>query len=367
MIEDQDLHELMLAYAADLADADDRRAAEALLASGDAAARRALAEAREVVAALAASVDPVEASDDQWRRLEAKLTAAAPTEQAAQGTRPAQAAQTAPAALPMRQPGRFGWPALAAAAALAAGVTLGTSYLALRPRLGDTAAAEAAAEDARAEVLVEQRRVDELAKSFAAQQAVVQELRIELDRRVAESARASASAEARAAELNSLTEQLADQRQRLATQREQLATQQEQLASQTAHIAELTREVERAGDDLRLALAPESRLAALGGTDARPEGRGNATLNRTAGRLQLVVAQLEPPQPGQIYQAWALPEGGAGPISLGTFEVGPDGAGTYDADLPDLPDEVNALAVSLEPVDGTPAPDGPIVLTGELR
>ena len=75
---------------------------------------------------------------------------------------------------------------------------------------------------------------------------------------------------------------------------------------------------------------------------------------------------LKPASAGKTYQLWAVTQGGE-KVSLGTFDVGPEGGATVRVELPSPGMRPAAAAVSLEPTGGMPQPTGPIVMMGELK
>lgn len=82
-------------------------------------------------------------------------------------------------------------------------------------------------------------------------------------------------------------------------------------------------------------------------------------------KAELVVRGLRPPPEGRVYQVWLLPEGeGAAPRPTTTlFSVTRDGRGA--AEVPDVGD-AQAVLVSDEPVGGSSAPTGEVVITAPL-
>jgi hypothetical protein len=78
------------------------------------------------------------------------------------------------------------------------------------------------------------------------------------------------------------------------------------------------------------------------------------------GRVVLLGHAFPPAPPGRNYQLWLIQDGQ--PISAGVFEVDADGRARLAsaARAPDAGDL--AVAVTLEPVGGVPAPSGPVVL-----
>ncbi len=92
---------------------------------------------------------------------------------------------------------------------------------------------------------------------------------------------------------------------------------------------------------------------------------GRATLRLRDGDGRLEVRGLPAPPAGRVYQVWLLPEGeGAAPRPTTTlFSVTRDGRGA--AEVPDVGD-AQAVLVSDEPVGGSSAPTGEVVITAPL-
>jgi anti-sigma-K factor RskA len=104
-------------------------------------------------------------------------------------------------------------------------------------------------------------------------------------------------------------------------------------------------------------------VAAEGG-----RGRGQVTITTTAtGRsFDVRIEGLDPPPAGSLYELWAVhpddtlerPQR----VSLGTFTTGPDGSAHLTAFSAAPADRFPVVGVTLEPVDGNPARNGPRVL-----
>jgi len=81
----------------------------------------------------------------------------------------------------------------------------------------------------------------------------------------------------------------------------------------------------------------------------------------------MVLTALNLPQlaVGKIYQLWVVTK--QAPVSIGTFEVAADGSvtGTMPISAEAALNPV-AVAVTIEPAGGVPAPTGPKVLVGVL-
>jgi anti-sigma-K factor RskA len=76
-------------------------------------------------------------------------------------------------------------------------------------------------------------------------------------------------------------------------------------------------------------------------------------------KVAVMDVNLPPPPAGHVYQAWRI-DGGA-PVSLGVVET-TSGSVAMHADL----EGATAVAISVEPVGGSPAPTTNPVLVAEL-
>jgi anti-sigma-K factor RskA len=109
-------------------------------------------------------------------------------------------------------------------------------------------------------------------------------------------------------------------------------------------------------------VAPDLARIDLAGQPAAPRAAARAFWSRSRG-LVFTASDLPAPPPGRTYQLWVLTARPA-PISAGVMK--PDANGRVNAifDTPvDLPTPV-AMAVTLEPEGGVPAPTGDKYLVG---
>jgi anti-sigma-K factor RskA len=99
----------------------------------------------------------------------------------------------------------------------------------------------------------------------------------------------------------------------------------------------------------------------LAGQPAAPQARARALWSRDRGMV-FTVANLPPAPEGRVYQVWVVTADA--PISAGLLMPDAGGGGSaYFATAPDIPAPV-ALAVTLEPAGGVPAPTGERFLIG---
>ena len=108
--------------------------------------------------------------------------------------------------------------------------------------------------------------------------------------------------------------------------------------------------------------APDLARIDLAGQPAAPDATARAFWSRSRG-LVFTASNLPPPPPGRAYQLWVLTAQPA-PISAGMLTLDADGRVNARFDTPpDLPRPV-AMAVTLEPAGGVPAPTGDKYLVG---
>lgn len=89
---------------------------------------------------------------------------------------------------------------------------------------------------------------------------------------------------------------------------------------------------------------------------------GTAEVLTSAGEDAAVVTLSGVPAPpeGSVYQMWRLPADGSDPVSVGTM-TGEDVSGTKATELTGI-DPYSGVAVTVEPVGGSPTPTLPVVL-----
>ena len=107
--------------------------------------------------------------------------------------------------------------------------------------------------------------------------------------------------------------------------------------------------------------APDLASINLQGQSAAPDARARALWSRSRG-LVFTAANLPPAPPGKAYQVWVVTA--QAPISAGLLTPDASGVGTQYYMTPvDIAPPV-AVAVTLEPAGGVPAPTGERYLVG---
>jgi anti-sigma-K factor RskA len=110
-------------------------------------------------------------------------------------------------------------------------------------------------------------------------------------------------------------------------------------------------------------MAPDMNKVDLAGQPVAPSAAARAFWSRSQG-VVFAATKLPALPAGKTYQLWLVPASGA-PLSAGL--IAPDAHGNatvHFATPPGTPDKVAALAVTLEPEGGVPAPTGDKYLVG---
>jgi anti-sigma-K factor RskA len=123
---------------------------------------------------------------------------------------------------------------------------------------------------------------------------------------------------------------------------------------------ELRADVRELQGEARQANAEEIRTYELQGSGAASGARGQV-MTTGEGPAVLVAQDLPPAPEGQVYEAWVLHDGVPQPAGL--FEpTGESAAATIEAPL----EGADAVAVTLEPDEGSPMPTSDVLLTAPL-
>jgi len=121
-----------------------------------------------------------------------------------------------------------------------------------------------------------------------------------------------------------------------------------------------------AARELGVLAAPDVAHVDLKGQAAAPQASARALWSRSRGLL-LAASNLPAPPPGRTYQLWVL-SGRLAPISDGwIFKTDSTGSVTALFNTPISLPMPTAMAVTIEPDGGTPAPTGAMYLVGSLN
>ena len=108
--------------------------------------------------------------------------------------------------------------------------------------------------------------------------------------------------------------------------------------------------------------APDLVRIDLQGQTTAPQATARALWSRARGMV-FASSNLPPPPAGQVYQVWVVT--GPAPVSAGLFTPDASGGGLIFFETPpDIPPPA-AVAVTLEPAGGVPAPTGNMYLVGK--
>jgi anti-sigma-K factor RskA len=108
--------------------------------------------------------------------------------------------------------------------------------------------------------------------------------------------------------------------------------------------------------------ADDLLLVALSGLPPADAAQGKAFVSRSQNAILFTARDLPALPPARVYQLWAVAGGQA--ISAGTFVPDARGRSQLVSDVPALTTRPDALAVTIEPEGGVPAPTGPKFLLG---
>jgi anti-sigma-K factor RskA len=137
----------------------------------------------------------------------------------------------------------------------------------------------------------------------------------------------------------------------------------DQLTQVRAALGDAEGELQRL-DSLALLLSgPEIRFATLTAEGVAPGLR--LLWNPAAGTLLVAASGLPSPAEGRTYQLWGI-RGTEDPVSLGTFETGPDGTALVTL-APPAGADFELSAVTEEPDGGSPQPTSQPFLAGPWR
>lgn len=127
-------------------------------------------------------------------------------------------------------------------------------------------------------------------------------------------------------------------------------------------VADARRAVSDAQSQVAVLASPDLRRIDLAGQPVAPAASARAFWSRSRG-LVFTASNLPTPPSGKTYQLWVLTAQPA-PISAGLFKPDPNGRVNAVLETPvDLPAPV-AMAVTIEPEGGVPAPTGDKYLVG---
>lgn len=134
-------------------------------------------------------------------------------------------------------------------------------------------------------------------------------------------------------------------------QREQ--TKAQELADVRRELAATGARLDSVSQILQFLEEPQVRIASFGRQQPAPP-RGKLLISPSRGVL-LLVSNLPPAAEGRVFQMWLVPKSG-GPVSAGTFQTAADGRAVHFNTQAVNFDTTAAVALSVEPTGGSPAP-----------
>jgi hypothetical protein len=138
----------------------------------------------------------------------------------------------------------------------------------------------------------------------------------------------------------------------------------QQAASADRAMADARRVALESQSAMSVLAAPDLARIDLAGQAAAPDARARALWSRARGMV-FTVSDLPPAPAGRVYQVWVVT---AQPMPISAGLLTPDAIGrsvAVFATPPDIPAPV-AVAVTLEPAGGVPAPTGEKYLVGTV-
>ena len=109
----------------------------------------------------------------------------------------------------------------------------------------------------------------------------------------------------------------------------------------------------------------DSARVTLAGADPQPDATGTLVYNRETRGVVMLARGFTPAPSGETYQLWLVTEDDR-KVSVGTFEVAPNGLVTLTATLDADPGTAVVTAVTNEPVGGSAQPTGQFQMLGEF-
>jgi hypothetical protein len=132
----------------------------------------------------------------------------------------------------------------------------------------------------------------------------------------------------------------------------------DRLASSERQLADARRAADEQLSASRVLAAPDLARIDLTGQPAAPNARGRAFWSRARGMV-FSAADLPPLPPGKTYQIWVLTPS---PVSAGVFRPDESGSARLVVKTPEDIPNPTAVAVTIEPEGGLPAPTGAMYL-----
>ncbi len=133
-----------------------------------------------------------------------------------------------------------------------------------------------------------------------------------------------------------------------------------QLAQLSGQLDATQKELQRSNEFYRLVTSPGARVRELEGMGQAASATGKVAYDRN-GHAMLVAHGLPKVAAGKEYQLWFILSGKP-PMPGKSFAPDNAGIATATDEMPDVPLDAVAFAITLEPAGGVPAPTGPMYL-----
>ena len=134
-----------------------------------------------------------------------------------------------------------------------------------------------------------------------------------------------------------------------------------QIAELNQKISDVQAQLERERQERELLASPASFVKALAGTNEIPTAKARLVFDPKTGRALLYVEGLPAAPKGKAYQIWFISDP-KHPAPGRTFETDLSGKGVLRDEIPAEDLKAGVFAVTLEPIGGSPAPTGSVVL-----
>ena len=345
---------LLLFYAAGVLDADEQAVAQQLLRSDDPQVQAEWAHARSVVAHLTLGAPPAAAPEAARAALRERVRDASAVAGVDPQPNVTAGASQPGAERPHRGAARW-WPAVVSGLAAAAAAAL-VVWVLFDLELSNQAARLQAARTAVAEG---QQQLDGLRERLAIAERELQTVRGDAERRIVDLSR---EAEGLAAAVDAARSIVAEREQQVAGLRDRLAAAEAERQREVADLRSRAAEAERL---LQTLGSPESIRVALAGTDPQPDADGTLVYNPQTRGVIMLAQGFKPAAEGETYQLWLVTDDDR-KVSVGTFDIAPNGQATLTTTLDADPGTAVVTAVTNEPVGGSDQPTGQFQMLGEF-
>lgn len=142
---------------------------------------------------------------------------------------------------------------------------------------------------------------------------------------------------------------------------EHLRTREEMVASENRRLISTTAEL---SSWIAAMTSREAKEFHLQGLEAAPSAEASVYMDPSSRTALIFFSGLQRPEKDQQYQLWIIRKGEQ-PEGAGTFEVSEEGTARLRLENLPVDEEIEAMAVTIEPHGGRAAPSGDMVLLGK--